>query len=90
MRWPNPGFLVLAVLALASVASAQAPAPTTSALDFASLIENERAAQPPRSQTLLARSGKTSCCVFCKKGIPCGNSCISASKTCRKGPGCAC
>lgn len=24
--------------------------------------------------------------VNCKKGIPCGNSCISASKTCRIGP----
>lgn len=25
----------------------------------------------------------------CKKGIPCGNSCIAANKTCRVGPGSA-
>ena len=30
------------------------------------------------------------CCKICTKGIPCGDTCISASKTCRKGPGCAC
>lgn len=30
------------------------------------------------------------CCKICTKGIPCGNTCISASKTCHKGPGCAC
>lgn len=31
-----------------------------------------------------------SCCKQCSKGIPCGDSCISASKTCRKPAGCAC
>ena len=30
------------------------------------------------------------CCKICKKGVPCGNSCISASYVCRKPPGCAC
>lgn len=30
------------------------------------------------------------CCKRCSKGIPCGDSCISASKSCRKPPGCAC
>ncbi len=30
------------------------------------------------------------CCKICKKGKPCGNSCIARNKTCRKGPGCAC
>ncbi len=30
------------------------------------------------------------CCKICKKGKACGNSCISRSKTCHKGPGCAC
>ena len=30
------------------------------------------------------------CCKVCKKGIPCGDSCISARYTCRKPPGCAC
>ncbi|WP_338864717.1 hypothetical protein [Myxococcus stipitatus] len=31
-----------------------------------------------------------SCCKVCTTGCPCGDSCISCSKTCRKGPGCAC
>jgi hypothetical protein len=30
------------------------------------------------------------CCKVCIKGKACGNSCISRSYTCRKGPGCAC
>jgi hypothetical protein len=30
------------------------------------------------------------CCKVCNKGKPCGDSCISASKTCRSPPGCAC
>ncbi len=30
------------------------------------------------------------CCKICRKGIACGNSCISETKTCRKAPGCAC
>jgi hypothetical protein len=30
------------------------------------------------------------CCKVCKRGCPCGDSCISCSKICHKGPGCAC
>ena len=30
------------------------------------------------------------CCKVCKKGKPCGNSCIARNKVCRKAPGCAC
>ena len=30
------------------------------------------------------------CCKVCRKGQACGNSCISASYSCRKGRGCAC
>jgi hypothetical protein len=30
------------------------------------------------------------CCKVCDKGQACGNSCISASKQCHKGRGCAC
>jgi len=32
----------------------------------------------------------TGCCKICRKGKACGDSCISASYTCHKGPGCAC
>lgn len=31
-----------------------------------------------------------SCCKVCRKGKACGDSCISLSRTCHKGPGCAC
>jgi len=30
------------------------------------------------------------CCKHCTTGCPCGDSCISCAKQCRKGPGCAC
>ncbi len=30
------------------------------------------------------------CCKRCSAGKPCGDSCISRSKSCNKGPGCAC
>ena len=30
------------------------------------------------------------CCKICRKGKACGDSCISRSKTCHKGAGCAC
>lgn len=30
------------------------------------------------------------CCKICTKGCPCGNTCISCSKDCHVGPGCAC
>lgn len=30
------------------------------------------------------------CCKHCRKGKPCGNSCIASHKVCHKGPGCAC
>ena len=33
---------------------------------------------------------RSQCCKVCSKGQACGNSCISASYTCRKGRGCAC
>ena len=33
---------------------------------------------------------RSECCRVCSKGLACGASCISASKTCRKGRGCAC
>jgi endonuclease YncB( thermonuclease family) len=38
-----------------------------------------------RGETLLA-----ACCMICRKGKACGDSCISRKKTCHKPPGCAC
>ena len=40
----------------------------------------------PRPSTPVSRS----CCKYCSKGKPCGDTCISRSYTCRVGPGCAC
>jgi len=39
---------------------------------------------PPQQQT------QRSCCRVCSAGKACGNSCISRSKTCHQGAGCAC
>jgi hypothetical protein len=36
------------------------------------------------------QSAPQECCRVCHKGKACGDSCISRSKTCHKGPGCAC
>lgn len=47
------------------------------------------ATQAPReSEEESAPAG--GCCKICKRGCPCGDSCISCSKICHKGPGCAC
>lgn len=40
------------------------------------------------ADSLMADAKK--CCKVCKKGKACGDSCIAKSKTCTKGPGCAC
>ncbi len=37
-----------------------------------------------------APQAQPACCKICRKGKPCGNSCISQRYTCRKPPGCAC
>ncbi len=58
--------------------------------------EKKRLAAEAREQTRQERAEKRSfsrersCCKVCSSGCPCGDSCISCSKTCRKGPGCAC
>ncbi len=49
-------------------------------------LEGSNARQGPAAQPPAAQA----CCKVCRKGKACGNSCISASKTCRKPPGCAC
>lgn len=35
-------------------------------------------------------SASSECCKVCRKGKACGDSCISKSKTCNVGAGCAC
>lgn len=55
------------------------------------------AAQPPLApmvQLLALGKGAVvtadACCKRCSKGKACGDSCISRSKTCHEGQGCAC
>lgn len=40
--------------------------------------------------TRTKKGGSDACCMHCTKGVPCGNSCISAKKTCKSPRGCAC
>lgn len=51
-----------------------------------------RAPAPSYTPSYGGSSGgsSSSCCKVCTKGQACGNSCISRSYTCHKGPGCAC
>lgn len=44
----------------------------------------------PKKSKAPSKTTSRTCCKYCKSGKPCGDSCISVSKTCRKGPGCAC
>lgn len=47
-------------------------------------------ASPKPGDSSVSQMKSRACCMHCSKGVPCGNSCISATKTCRKPPGCAC
>ncbi len=40
--------------------------------------------------TALQCRPRDTCCKVCSKGKACGNSCISRSKRCHRGQGCAC
>ena len=45
---------------------------------------------PAVTLPLSAAEAPTQCCRICRKGQPCGDGCISATKQCRKEQGCAC
>ncbi|HOX59171.1 MAG TPA: thermonuclease family protein [Verrucomicrobiota bacterium] len=45
---------------------------------------------PPKPRPATPAVRERYCCKVCTVGCACGNSCISCSKTCRKGQGCAC
>ena len=60
----------------------------------AARVERRRQDEPARAERARAASPQSqpqrSCCKVCTRGCACGDSCISCSKTCRSGPGCAC
>ncbi|SLN24367.1 hypothetical protein PSM7751_00821 [Pseudooceanicola marinus] len=69
------GGILPGVGALAQGAAVQPPAPTP----LARLTD-----------LLPAPALPAACCKVCRKGKACGDSCISRSYSCHKGPGCAC
>lgn len=52
--------------------------------------QRTHAPQPRRAAAAPVAPPRRSCCKYCSKGIPCGNTCIAANRTCHKGSGCAC
>ena len=51
---------------------------------------NETIRKGSSSETIRSNETTRTCCRYCTKGKPCGDSCIARNKTCRKGSGCAC
>lgn len=76
---------VLAVLALV-VASIAAPAAAEEDAGTGADAGVE-AAPPPVARSCIPADA---CCKICDHGQACGKSCISRSKVCHKGRGCAC
>jgi hypothetical protein len=52
--------------------------------------EDTSPAWTPSEPAETTPSQRGACCKICRKGCACGNTCISCSKTCRVGVGCAC
>lgn len=69
---------VILILGLLAVAAVE-PAPMTERTP-AEALQSEAPSCIPAQQ----------CCKRCDKGKACGNTCISRSKNCHKGRGCAC
>ena len=71
-------------------------------IDWANVVRPDPTAVPEWTQVVATPTSATSwtpntnpspsrsCCKICTTGKACGDSCISRSYTCRKGPGCAC
>jgi|GEM_PF-2068027 len=52
--------------------------------------DDARRQRPAAAEERRSYPRERSCCKVCSSGCACGDSCISCSKTCRKGRGCAC
>jgi hypothetical protein len=66
------------------------PPPKATAKKHRSSTHAKPRPDPPPKPKRVAEPAPRECCKYCSKGIPCGETCISASKTCHRGPGCAC
>jgi hypothetical protein len=66
------------------------------ALTLGSCERAPSAPAPAAAPTVIAASRpaplalRRTCCKVCKKGKPCGDSCIAKTKECHQPPGCAC
>ena len=80
MRRVLVSFLVFFIVLGSTAFAQQGPLASSSAI-----TATERLLDVMPEKTLPA-----ACCKMCSKGKACGDSCISRSKTCRKGVGCAC
>lgn len=79
-RYPSPE----------SQASESEPAPEVSADSQPSKTRVKARPARPRPEPEEMPEPIRSCCKYCDKGKPCGDSCIARNKTCRVGRGCAC
>jgi uncharacterized protein YraI len=70
--------------AVAVVSAPAAPAVEATAIPSQPPVVVEQPASTATSAPAVA------CCKVCRAGKACGDSCISADKTCDKAPGCAC
>lgn len=59
---------------------------------YADVLEAAEEGAGPSAQDATSKRDTASddCCRICRKSVACGDSCIAASSTCRKGRGCAC
>lgn len=84
--------VLLGAMAFAAPLAAEEPAdtPTLQTLDLPLAQELGPGLRKSTAQSLPADDQLAACCKICRKGKACGNSCISRTKTCTKGKGCAC
>jgi hypothetical protein len=67
-----------------------APVPTLSPTPRPTVTPSPRPTVRPTPRPTPRPTNRPSCCRVCTTGKACGDSCISRSDTCRRGPGCAC
>ena len=88
-KWSHVGLLagiIVVAFHIFHPALAEPPEPHPTALQ--SLLADRPFEAWPAARQLPFEVAQA-CCKHCKKGQPCGDTCISRDKVCRVGPGCA-
>lgn len=73
--------IALALILGGALSAAAAPTLTPAPAGWAEIVARLGLSQPVQA---------AGCCKTCRAGKACGDSCISASKSCSKAKGCAC